>query len=391
MTLRTKYQQGINKIFDHICQVDNPTTRLILGAAPLVRNASIQMTGAPGTGKSTMAKALGEFLFVDDDGKTSFSTVNGHQDITASNSLYWIQDFNTMEAKPLPIMRSRISYFNEINRVQDAFLNNLLAWLSTERKLHFQDQEFLVADGKDSLTILDYNLSDCNAESIGQAFRDRIDVEIIFTPKYMLERSIGISNENIDISPLSSVEVEDIWNQVETTAISDEVELYSRMAWRLFSVCIKNRGAASPLFQLSCDTCSYKSEPCSSLSSIPASRPWISMIKFARAIAWIEDREVSIEDIDTIAPYVFSHRLEVRHEIKEEWPNVQSWIRDSVISNHTSVRKKNWVIAIGLYLNNRQSDLKELAHVSNDLVITWLFSELYTRNARETSADIKAA
>lgn len=61
-----------------------------------------------------------------------------------------------------------------------------------------------------------------------------------------------------------------------------------------------------------CDGCHYANFVCSDLYAI-SNRAEISLFKYAKALAWIEEEDLSLEHIVAVLPYVLWHRSEINY------------------------------------------------------------------------------
>ncbi len=118
-----------------------------------------------------------------------------------------------------------------------------------------------------------------------------------------------------------------------------------------------------------CDGCHYVNYICSDLYSI-SNRAEISLFKYSKALAWIEEEEVSLEHVLSIMPYVLWHRSEINYKKISEIRDVEKDCCDELyaVKELISEVRRRWdehreyqIEAYRCIINGEYDRLKELA------------------------------
>ncbi|MDX8395862.1 MAG: hypothetical protein R8K22_05565 [Mariprofundaceae bacterium] len=270
---------------------------------------------------------------------------------------------------PRELLYKRFRYVNELPRSNPAWQNALLSFFS-EGEVTFRDQHFTVPDG---INLCDRNPDDIGQEGVVRAVLDRMDHEVIIPDNSYRPR---LHREATACTPLSTMEMEEIWQTVAQVNINDAVWDYAHMLNHYFSACLRPRSISNPQYQLPCESCAHKAEVCQSLRNTPGQRGLNSMLQLARAFAWWEGRnDVTLDDIEQALPYTYAHRLDFHSEVFREWPNPQEYLRQFVIGGHIAAKKERWMEAIEAKQQGNHNEILKIAGAADDLVIAWLYAK----------------
>ncbi len=100
-------------------------------------------------------------------------------------------------------------------------------------------------------------------------------------------------------------EIEKIRKEIEDVDVSEDVELFlDYFGQEVYC----QKGLKKDFSK--CDGCHYSVYACSDIYAI-SNRAEISLFKYLKAIAWIEEEEVSLDHLISILPYVLWHRCEI--------------------------------------------------------------------------------
>lgn len=372
-TIRQRYMRLLNEVFAYEYHVPDPSLAPVLSAVPLIKNGVTLLTGTYGTGKTTLVEALARRLFVD-DGSPSLGRIRCHQELMDTDTLYSISFANPdAPAKPRKFLSARFRYINELPRSNPAWQNALLSFFS-EGSISFRDQTFAVSPG---VNFCDRNPDDIGQDGVVRALLDRVDHEIII-PDHSYRPRVSMPEKSE--APLSSDEMEQIWQQVGEIRIGESAWDFAHMVNQYFSSCLRPRSIANRLFELPCEECAHRNEVCNKLRSTPGQRALNSMISLARAFAWLRGGgEVSIQDIEQALPYTYAHRLDFHHEVFREWPNPQVYLREHVVGGHLEAKKERWLSAIAAKQANEPQRVLQIARETDDLVVAWLYTHCSKR------------
>ncbi|MDQ6999153.1 MAG: AAA family ATPase [Mariprofundus sp.] len=373
-----QYKQHMQELFTYEYHLPDTSLMPMLSVIPAIRNGTTLLTGTYGTGKTTLIDAYARRFFVD-AGEPSLGRVRCHQELMDTDTLYAVS-FSNPDAPVTPraLLYKRFRYINELPRSNPAWQNALLSFFS-EGEVTFRDQHFTVPDG---INLCDRNPDDMGQEGVVRAVLDRMDHEVIIPDNSYRPR---ISITNTFASPLSTPEMENIWQAVERMKINATVWDYAHMLNHYFSACLHPRSISNRLFELPCMDCAHKAEVCSSLRNTPGQRGLISMLRLARAFAWWNGAsEVSVDDVDRALPFSYAHRLDFHSEVFREWPNPQEYLRQHIIGGHIAAKREKWLEAIQAKLDKDHERILSIAGAADDLVIAWLYTKCVNQGHTET-------
>jgi len=232
-----------------------------------------------------------------------------------------------------------------------------------------------------------------------EALMDRIDIEIPIPINYQANlNQVNLKQANIE--PFGKMQLETLWEASQSPKISTENEAYLRSIHYYFGACIKQRNGCNPMFELPCESCAYKNEICSKITTLPGFRPAESLLKLARALAWVEGCEqVTQAHIEQLLAFVYGHRLKLSDSIFLAWPHAQAYL-SHFFSQILPIKKDLWIeaiqglVKIKVILQDRQTSqlafdgnaidaqveqlieaVKSLLSRSDDLVIAWLLGQ----------------
>lgn len=121
-----------------------------------------------------------------------------------------------------------------------------------------------------------------------------------------------------------------------------------------------------------CDGCHYANFICSDLYAI-SNRAEISTFKYARALAWIEEEDLSLEHIVAVLPYVLWHRSEINYKKISE---IRDFEKDScdelyAVKDMIASAKRRWEehrdYQIEAYRCIMEGDYRRLKEIARNL------------------------
>ncbi len=327
-----EYTKGLERVFSLFLARDD--VKRFLSAVLIIKNAKAFLSGGYGSGKNTFVEIAAKTFFGDDIG-----VVRCHQELTTFDILWNINITRTLEGKanavtPRPLIIAPFKYLNEVQRLNTQCQNALLNVL-TDKTIAFGDT---VAETPDYVCFLDRNPHDIGTQGMVKALLDRIDFYLdveYLGMKHSLEL-LGTKFKGKQVDDLRNLaepvlnasQMTEIWHDVEKVNISEENMMKVSMTSMLLRKCIKvERSTTSARYRVICEGCPYNGQPCSKQER-PVGQRWVdSLIKLAKACAWLDKRtEVAFEDLLWGVPRVLPHRLELKQNIFVKFANENEWV-----------------------------------------------------------------
>lgn len=402
--LHHRYLEGIASVF-RLYQASDRETMAFVAATLLVGNGTTLLKGAYGTGKTQLVHLLRKVFFATGDASTyDFGCVTCTQDLQPMDMLFCIDLGRLTQGEevvtPRELVTSRLKFINEVQRANPVSYNGLLSLLA-ERQVVYRDQVFA---SPPYACIMDANPHDAGSAEIPQAFFDRIDFSYDmplqdFTGVVRWQRNLATKGgmhwgmlADLAEPQLTGAQMDEIWQDVGRIAVPEAINCLAALIAAHFQKCSQvTRENVSPDYELPCRKCSYMSEVCAKLKTVPGSRFIASSMRLAQARAWLRrSSEVTAEDLLYGLPYTLGHRLEIREETTRLFPNTRQWLQEAVYRNGLRPKIPRWQEAIETVLaGNGQSGsppwLTELA--SRDLALKELLQAAPTIDKKATDQD----
>jgi MoxR-like ATPase len=370
-THHDEYLKGIDRVFSLFLATED--VKRFLSAVLIIRNAKIFLSGGYGSGKNTFVEIAAKTFFGEDLG-----VVRCHQELTTFDILWNINITRTLEGKanavtPRPLIIAPFKYLNECQRLNTQCQNALLNVL-TDKVIAFGDT---VAETPDYVCFLDRNPHDIGTQGMVKALLDRIDfyldveylgmkhsVELLET-KFKGKQVDDLRNLAEPI--LNTSQMMEIWHDVEKVTISDENMMKVSMTSMLLRKCIRvDRSITSARFRVICEGCPYNGQPCSKQER-PVGQRWVdSLIKLAKACAWLDRKsEVSFGDLLWGIPRVLPHRTDLKQNVFVKFANENEWVMQDFLPTVES-KLPMWKDAIPAFVDARKGDSKALEKLQLD-------------------------
>ena len=293
----------------------------------LIPNSAMLLIGGHGGGKTSIVKYLGRMFTGMTLDEAEECIIRGHPQLTEEKIIATLNIKKLMkDGEEEVIWRTFSSNFwkiiDEVNRCSP-YTQNILLSLLAEGKIKYYDSVLNVSKYCLFATL---NPNDVGTFEMSAPFLDRFGISVpISMPKsqdlaVILEsqdEKLGGYDELIQIPQiLTEEQLLSIWYEVSTVPCSLEAENFIHAIIREFTLCERIDKGNSEYLKPStglCSGCHFNvpnKVPCSNSDSILSVRVAKDLLRYARALTWLLGlKEVSVNIVLTIAPYVISHRV----------------------------------------------------------------------------------
>ncbi|NQU98740.1 MoxR family ATPase [Candidatus Woesearchaeota archaeon] len=274
-----KYKEIINKDFQDILGQDDTKKHL---KSALLSERNIILVGAPGIGKTTLAKNVSKLMPKTGNKQAPFVRVQGSPDLTAEDLIGDIDPIKALKFGPTSkeafspgkIFQANngVLFFDEINRCSEKLQNSMLQALE-EKKVTIGS--YKVDFEADFVFIGTMNPEDTSTEPLSDVFLDRFDLIYMEYPE-----TAEIEKEIIHMSGKNMIDFPD----------------------KLMNVCLRF------IRMLREDE---------NVEKKPSVRASIGLYERAQTHAILSNRKnVSIKDVQAVLISVISHRIRLKPSIK---------------------------------------------------------------------------
>ncbi|MHA1519263.1 MAG: AAA family ATPase [Promethearchaeota archaeon] len=300
-------------------------TLCILNA--LVPNSAMLLIGGHGGGKTSIVKYLGRMFTGLSLDEIEEGILRGHPQLTEEKIIATLNLPKLMKnGEEEVIWRTFASNFwkiiDEVNRCSP-YTQNILLSLLAEGKIKYYDAVLNVTKFCLYATM---NQNDVGTFEMSMPFLDRFGISVPISMPTSQDLSqilrsrdekLGGYDELVQVPKvLTEEDLLNIWFEVGEVSCNIEAEDYIHAIVREFTLCTRIDKGNSDYLKPStglCTGCHYNIPnkiPCSHCDSILSVRVAKDLLRYARALTWLLGlEEVSINTIDTIAPYIIAHRV----------------------------------------------------------------------------------
>ncbi len=300
-------------------------TLCILNA--LVPNSAMLLIGGHGGGKTSIVKYLGRMFTGMSLSEAEECILRGHPQLTEEKIIATLNLSKLMKNGEEEVMwRTFASNFwkiiDEVNRCSP-YTQNILLSLLAEGKIKYYDAVLNVSKFCLYATL---NPNDVGTFEMSMPFLDRFGISVPISMPTSQDLSqilrsrdekLGGYDELVQVPKvLTEEDLLNIWFEVGEVNCNIEAEDYIHAIVREFTLCTRIDKGNSDYLKPStglCTGCHYnipKKIPCSHCDSILSVRVAKDLLRYARALTWLLGlEEVTINIIDTIAPYIIAHRV----------------------------------------------------------------------------------
>ncbi|MFX1398879.1 MAG: AAA family ATPase [Promethearchaeota archaeon] len=363
----------------------------------IVPNSAMLLIGGHGGGKSTLAKILGRMFTGISLNNVEKAIIRGHPQLTEEKLVGTLKLGKLMkEGKEEVTWRDFITSFwkiiDEVNRLTP-YTQDILLSLLAEGTVKYYDEVAIIDKYCLYATI---NPRDVGTFELSMPFLDRFGISVQFSMPQSHDLQLilmGKDDKYLGLDELIQVpkvidieELMEIWYYVSNVEFSTDVNNYIHAIVREFTLCERIDKGNSDNLKPSKELCSISqchfnttANICNKIDSILSVRVAKDLLRYSKALAWLLGlQHVDINIVNTIAPYVISHRVEfVLPELNKApfWGNKYDLTHQ--LLNRIQKRFKNRLPCYEIVERYRKgvaepNDLAELKkHERNDLIVKY--------------------
>ncbi len=359
----------------------------------LVPNSAMLLIGGHGGGKTTITKYLGRMFTASSLNEIENCIIRGHPQLTEEKLVGTLKLGKLMhEGVEEVIWRQFVLSFwkiiDEVNRLTP-YAQDILLSLLAEGTVKFYDSVMNITKYCLFATI---NPQDVGTFELSKPFLDRfgISVPISMPASHDLQQILTGKDEKysgvdelIQVPEVLNIdELMEIWYEVNKIPHDQEVNNYIHAIIREYNLCARiDKGNSEELKPSTglCSGCHFNTDQniCNKIDSILSVRVAKDILRYAKALVWLLGLEkIDINIINTIAPYVVSHRVDyLRRDLEKApyWGNKFQFSQYllTLIQKRFKYREICYEIAEKYREGNGQAeDLKELKnYANNDLIV----------------------
>lgn len=303
----------------------------------LVPNSAMLLVGGHGGGKTTLVKLLGRMFTGMRLDEIENSIVRGHPQLTEEKLTGTLKLGKLMkDGIEEVVWRQFVTGFwkiiDEVNRLTP-YSQDILLSLLAEGKVKYYDAVATIEKYTLYSTI---NPQDVGTFELSQPFLDRFGISVPISMPSSNDLSLILRgkdekysgyDELIEVPEILSIDaLMEIWYYVNRMRFKSEVNNYIHAIIREFTLCARvDKGNSENLKPSSglCSGCHYNTNQsvCNKIDSILSVRVAKDLLRYSKALAWLLNlNEVDINIVNSIAPYVISHRVNYSSRELEKAP-----------------------------------------------------------------------
>ncbi len=361
----------------------------------LVPNSAILLTGAHGSGKTSIAKLLGRMFTESSLNDLESSIIRGHPQLTEEKLVGTLKLGKLMkEGEEEVIWRQFVTNFwkiiDEVNRLTP-YAQDILLSLLAEGTIKYYDEIINITKYCLYATL---NPQDVGTFELSQPFLDRFGISVPFSIPTSSDLQLILlgkdekysgRDELLEVPKVLNLdELMEIWYYVNRIPFNENVNNYIHALIREFTLCERiNKGNTEDLKPSTglCSGCHFNTTQniCNKVDSILSVRAAKDLLRYSKALTWLMDiKQIDINIVNSIAPYVISHRvIYSKRELEKPpyWGNKYEFSKD--IIGNSQKRYLNREICYQIvekYSEGiaKDSDFAELKNYEkNDLIVKY--------------------
>ncbi len=309
-----------NKI--EIKELPEILTICILNA--LSPNSAMLLIGGHGGGKTSLVKFLGRMFTGKSLKKIEEAIIRGHPQLTEEKLVGTLNLGKLMQGEEEVKWKKFVKKFwkiiDEVNRLTP-YAQDILLSLLAEGTVKYYDQVEVIEKYSLYATI---NPQDIGTFELSHPFLDRFGISVPISMPASQDLKLILSSRDEKFSGMDELvqvpkiltidELMEIWYYVNRVSYDTQVNNYIHAIIREFTLCDRiDKGNIEDLKPSSglCAGCHFNTEQntCNKVDSILSVRVAKDLLRYSKALAWLLGIEkIDINIINTIAPYVISHR-----------------------------------------------------------------------------------
>ncbi|TFG22664.1 MAG: MoxR family ATPase [Promethearchaeota archaeon] len=409
------YDEDIKKIKTQV--LPEILSLCILNA--LVPNSAMLLIGGHGGGKTSITKYLGRMFTASSLEEIENSIIRGHPQLTEEKLVGTLKLGKLMhEGEEEVVWRKFVTEFwkiiDEVNRLTP-YAQDILLSLLAEGSVKYYDS---ISNINKYCLYATINPQDVGTFELSEPFLDRFgisvpismpashDLQLILTGKD--EKYSGV-DQLIQVPKILTIdELMEIWYYVNKISSDIEVNNYIHAIIREFTLCDRiDKGNTEDLKPSTglCSGCHFNTAQnvCNKIDSILSVRVVKDLLRYSKALAWLLGiNHIDINVVNTIAPYVISHRTAfVKRELDKSpyYGNKYEFSKNllNTLQKHFKTREISYQIAEKYREGTgEKTDLTELKkYEKNDLIVKYdlipFVNEINNKEYKNLAQQIKNA
>ncbi|MHA2184054.1 MAG: AAA family ATPase [Promethearchaeota archaeon] len=359
----------------------------------LVPNSAMLLIGGHGGGKTSVVKLLGRMFTAATLNEIENAIIRGHPQLTEEKLIGTLKLGKLMkDGEEEVVWRQFVTSFwkiiDEVNRLTP-YAQDILLSLLAEGTVKYYDTITTINKFCLYATI---NPNDVGTFELSQPFLDRFGISVPISMPASHDLQIILSgkdekysgyDELIQVPKILTIDdLMEIWYYVNKILISPQALNFIHAIVREFTLCARldkgNTDDLKPSTGL-CSGCHFNTAQsvCNKIDTILSVRVAKDLLRYSKALAWLLGiKNIDINIVNTIAPYVVSHRVAyVKRELDKApyFGNKYDFSNNilKMIQKRFKTREKCYEIQSRFRDGNpKENDLTELKkYEKNDLIV----------------------
>ncbi|MHA2398354.1 MAG: AAA family ATPase [Promethearchaeota archaeon] len=359
----------------------------------LVPNSAMLLIGGHGGGKTSVVKLLGRMFTAATLNEIENAIIRGHPQLTEEKLIGTLKLGKLMkDGEEEVVWRQFVTSFwkiiDEVNRLTP-YAQDILLSLLAEGTVKYYDTITTINKFCLYATI---NPNDVGTFELSQPFLDRFGISVPISMPASHDLQIILSgkdekysgyDELIQVPKILTIDdLMEIWYYVNKIPISPQAQNFIHAIVREFTLCARldkgNTDDLKPSTGL-CSGCHFNTAQsvCNKNDTILSVRVAKDLLRYSKALAWLLGiKNIDINIVNTIAPYVVSHRVAyVKRELDKApyFGNKYDFSNNilKMIQKRFKTREKCYEIQSRFRDGNpKENDLTELKkYEKNDLIV----------------------